>query len=141
MSMVMSLCCLCPVLCASNAAILMHLLLSTRTAPSPVTACAASRYLKEEGGKHWSGNLFVFDSRLAVHPAEYRRGVRIAESEGEGAGDAGAATGGLDGGEGEVEEQQGEPEGAAARCQLCGGPLEVLRHRNCANADCNELIL
>lgn len=78
----------------------------------------------------------MFDSRLAVPPAEYRKAADASTTD----------AGGIDPvSRGDREEQEAAGEEAeeeeAVCCQLCGGALEVLRHRNCANADCNDLIL
>lgn len=73
-----------------------------------------ARYLKEEGPSLWKGHLFVFDARLAVPPEDYS---------------AEAGGGGRARGE------------SIVRCTLCAGELEQVRHRNCANAACNALIL
>ncbi|CAI5497795.1 unnamed protein product [Closterium sp. Naga37s-1] len=98
-----------------------------------------ARYMREQGGEHWNGRLFVFDSRLAVPPRDYQVGgkvLRAAEEEGvERVGEVlGEMLGGMMGAvEGEEEESVG--------CQRCGGRLEEVKHRNCANSDCNALIL
>ncbi|CAI5982070.1 unnamed protein product [Closterium sp. NIES-64] len=98
-----------------------------------------ARYMREQGGDHWNGRLFVFDSRLAVPPRDYQVGgkvLRAAEEEGvERVGEVlGEVLGGMMGAvEGEEEESVG--------CQRCGGRLEEVKHRNCANSDCNALIL
>ncbi|GJP36018.1 hypothetical protein CLOM_g20559 [Closterium sp. NIES-68] len=97
-----------------------------------------ARYMREEGGKHWNGRLFVFDSRLAVPPRDYQVGGKVLQVvEEEGLERVGEVVGGVMGmglGEGEEEEER-------VGCQMCGGPLEEVKHRNCANSDCNALIL
>lgn len=80
-----------------------------------------ARYLKEEGPALWKGHLFVFDSRLAVPPRDYA-------AEAAGSGGAGPP-------------QAGAGEEPIVRCSLCAGELDHVRHRNCANAACNALIL
>ncbi|KAL3693849.1 hypothetical protein R1sor_007500 [Riccia sorocarpa] len=86
-----------------------------------------SNYLKEEGSEKWAGNLFVFDSRLAVPPKVYNS--KATEEGGENKDTV------------RVESLNSTTEGAFARCQLCGDPLANPRHRNCANLDCNQLYL
>ncbi|MCO5606785.1 hypothetical protein L7F22_060975 [Adiantum nelumboides] len=86
-----------------------------------------ARYLIEESGENWFGNLFVFDSRLSVPPSAYKRSLNISK-EGRQSMTALAET--------ELQEQL-----EFCRCNLCGGPLSQIRHRNCANLDCNRLFL
>ncbi|KAI3984186.1 hypothetical protein MKX01_011140, partial [Papaver californicum] len=76
-----------------------------------------SNYLQKEGSDGWIDNLFVFDSRLSLPPAY--------NSE--------ASANGVD----------PQPDNDTfARCYICGlQRLNDLRHRNCANLDCNMLIL
>ncbi|CAH2037084.1 unnamed protein product [Thlaspi arvense] len=78
-----------------------------------------SHYLEEEGTAEWVGNLFVFDSRLSLPPAAYNNNV--------------------------VDEARRAPETTVdtgfARCYICDSQVEELRHRNCANLDCNRLFL
>ncbi|MQM07325.1 hypothetical protein Taro_040165, partial [Colocasia esculenta] len=77
-----------------------------------------SHYLKSEGPVGWVGNLFVFDSRLSLPPSAYKP-ENIAE--------------------GEVEVL---PESSTfASCYICRSHVSELRHRNCANLDCNLLFL
>ncbi|CAL4937220.1 unnamed protein product [Urochloa decumbens] len=71
-----------------------------------------SNYLKAEGPAGWVGNLFVFDGRLSLPPATFRPS------------------------EGEEEEERW-----VGRCYACGSEVVELRHRNCANIDCNRLYL
>ncbi|KAL2633892.1 hypothetical protein R1flu_005371 [Riccia fluitans] len=86
-----------------------------------------SNYLKEEGSEKWAGNLFVFDSRLAVPPEVYHS--------------KSTEKGGTN--EDTVREKSvdSRTQEAFARCRLCGDPLSNPRHRNCANLDCNQLYL
>ncbi|CAI7925467.1 unnamed protein product [Closterium sp. NIES-53] len=95
-----------------------------------------ARYMREQGGEHWNGRLFVFDSRLAVPPRDYQVGGKVLRAaEEEGVERIGEVLGEVMMGEevGEEEESVG--------CQRCGGRLEEVKHRNCANSDCNALIL
>lgn len=78
-----------------------------------------ARYLKEVGRSNWSGNLFVFDSRLAVEPRAY---ALHSEANSE-----------------SVFESPSSED--CPTCRLCGGRLPQARHRNCANVECNELFL
>ncbi|XP_058732365.1 rhodanese-like domain-containing protein 8, chloroplastic isoform X2 [Vicia villosa] len=77
-----------------------------------------SHYIKNEGAAEWIGNLFVFDSRLSLPPPVYY--------------------------------PQAIPEGRMtpvsrddkfAKCYICNVEVSELRHRNCANLDCNLLFL
>ena len=77
-----------------------------------------SHYLKNEGAAEWVGNLFVFDSRLSVPPSIYY---------------AGATT------EAELTSVSGDDK--FAKCYVCNLEVSELRHRNCANLDCNLLFL
>ncbi|CAA6662724.1 unnamed protein product [Spirodela intermedia] len=79
-----------------------------------------SHYLKSEGPAEWLGNLFVFDSRLSLPPAAYNP-----ESE--------------DRGEEKAIPQDGNS--TFASCYICRSRVAELRHRNCANLDCNFLFL
>lgn len=76
-----------------------------------------SYYLQNEGPARWRGNLFVFDSRLSLHPTAYKPEVMITEKD------------------------QQNVNNTFARCYICGSQLCDLRHRNCANLDCNLLFL
>ncbi|RCV39834.1 hypothetical protein SETIT_9G001700v2 [Setaria italica] len=80
-----------------------------------------SNYLKAEGPAGWVGNLFVFDGRLSLPPATFRRQLSQEEEA------AGAAA---------VEKERW-----VGRCYSCGSEVVELRHRNCANIDCNRLYL
>ncbi|BFI31251.1 UPF0176 protein [Marchantia polymorpha subsp. ruderalis] len=84
-----------------------------------------SNYLKEEGSRKWAGNLFVFDSRLAVPPKVYH--------------DSPIQEGSMSDSLKNFEESRTEE--AFARCRLCGDHILEPRHRNCANLDCNQLYL
>lgn len=75
-----------------------------------------SNYLKAEGPAGWVGNLFVFDGRLSLPPATFSEEAAAA---------AAAA----------------EEERWVGRCYSCGSEVVELRHRNCANIDCNRLYL
>ncbi|KXZ46989.1 hypothetical protein GPECTOR_39g483 [Gonium pectorale] len=75
-------------------------------------------YLRQEGGAHWKGSLFVFDARMAI-PAGNAGALATP-------GAADAEAGGLP---------------AAVPCSLCGSPDSQLPHVNCANIDCNELFI
>ncbi|XP_068640452.1 rhodanese-like domain-containing protein 8, chloroplastic isoform X2 [Aristolochia californica] len=77
-----------------------------------------SYYLQREGPDEWVGNLFVFDSRLSLPPSTYNP---------EAATDADGIFASED--------------GAFAKCYICGSSVCELRHRNCANLDCNLLLL
>ncbi|KAJ0257265.1 Rhodanese-like domain-containing protein 8 [Hirschfeldia incana] len=78
-----------------------------------------SHYLEEEGTSEWVGNLFVFDSRLSLPPAAYSNNA--------------------------VDEAKIIPQTPVdtsfARCYICDSLVHELRHRNCANLDCNLLFL
>lgn len=78
-----------------------------------------SHYLEKEGPMEWIGNLFVFDSRLSLPPSTYKT---EAVSETSGA-------------------HQVSEGSTFARCYICNSQLHELRHRNCANLDCNLLFL
>ncbi|KAG5522475.1 hypothetical protein RHGRI_034600 [Rhododendron griersonianum] len=78
-----------------------------------------THYLKSEGSVEWVGNLFVFDSRLSLPPSAYKpQGI----TETSRAQECSEAT-------------------SFARCYICGSQVSELRHRNCANLDCNLLFL
>lgn len=79
-----------------------------------------ARYLKEEGSGHWAGKLFVFDSRLAVDPHQYRA---------------------LDSESQENPPLETSSETTLATCIFCTANNPSVAHRNCANLDCNELFL
>uniref|UniRef100_A0A2N9GKS0 Rhodanese domain-containing protein n=1 Tax=Fagus sylvatica TaxID=28930 RepID=A0A2N9GKS0_FAGSY len=78
-----------------------------------------SHYLKNEGPAEWVGNLFVFDSRLSLPPSTYKSKSVLKASRSE-----------------QVSENN-----TFARCYICGSQVSELRHRNCANLDCNLLFL
>ncbi|KAJ8625574.1 hypothetical protein MRB53_034104 [Persea americana] len=79
-----------------------------------------SHYLKCEGPVEWVGNLFVFDSRLSMPPPAYKPE---------------AVANGANGAELPSEKR------TFASCYICGLRVHELRHRNCANLDCNLLFL
>ncbi|KAK9282808.1 hypothetical protein L1049_011030 [Liquidambar formosana] len=78
-----------------------------------------SHYLENEGPVEWIGNLFVFDSRLSLPPSAYKPEATTQASK----------------------TQQASENSTFARCYICGSQLSDLRHRNCANLDCNLLFL
>lgn len=78
-----------------------------------------SHYLKNEGPTEWVGNLFVFDSRLSLPPSAYKPKSMVKVSKGE----------------------LVSKNNPFARCYICGSQVSELRHRNCANLDCNLLFL
>ncbi|KAM3702966.1 hypothetical protein ACJW31_04G062400 [Castanea mollissima] len=78
-----------------------------------------SHYLKNEGPAEWVGNLFVFDSRLSLPPSAYKPKSMVKVSKGE----------------------LVSKNNPFARCYICGSQVSELRHRNCANLDCNLLFL
>ncbi|KAL5697304.1 Rhodanese-like domain-containing protein 8 [Ranunculus cassubicifolius] len=80
-----------------------------------------SHYLQKEGPFAWVGNLFVFDSRLSLPPSTYNPNTTI-----------------------NGENTRLLPEfnsSTFARCYICQSHLSELKHRNCANIDCNRLFL
>ncbi|XP_047176772.1 rhodanese-like domain-containing protein 8, chloroplastic isoform X2 [Vigna umbellata] len=77
-----------------------------------------SHYLKNEGAAEWVGNLFVFDSRLSLPPSVYYTGATA---------------------EAELTPVSGDDK--FAKCHVCNLEVSELRHRNCANLDCNLLFL
>lgn len=78
-----------------------------------------SHYLGSEGPVNWIGNLFVFDSRLSLPPSSYKVEVTPEESR----------------------KQEVPMSSSFAKCYICSSQLSALRHRNCANLDCNMLFL
>ena len=86
-----------------------------------------ARYLIEENGENWLGNLFVFDSRLAVPPSNYKSDL-----------DSCLKVTSKDAND---EFETGTTQVEFCRCSLCNGPLSSIRHRNCTNLDCNKLFL
>ena len=77
-----------------------------------------SNYLQKEGPEKWVGNLFVFDSRLSLPPSTFKPGA--------------TTTSGT---------QEAPANSKFASCYICGSRVHELRHRNCANLDCNLLFL
>lgn len=77
-----------------------------------------SHYLESEGPVDWVGNLFVFDSRLSLPPSAYKSELKTQTL-------------------GEVPPKNS----SFAKCYICGSQVSELRHRNCANLDCNLLFL
>ncbi|XVF53690.1 hypothetical protein PTKIN_Ptkin05aG0119000 [Pterospermum kingtungense] len=78
-----------------------------------------SHYLKTEGPVKWVGNLFTFDSRLSLPPSAYNNKTMTETSM----------------------TQQAFESDNFAKCYICGSQVSELRHRNCANLDCNFLFL
>ncbi|KAL8547809.1 hypothetical protein ACS0TY_007223 [Phlomoides rotata] len=76
-----------------------------------------SHYLENEGPTGWVGNLFVFDARLSLPPSTYKAEMSAEAS-------------------GKLEESR-----SFAKCYICGSQVSELKHRNCANIDCNLLFL
>ncbi|CAL1369351.1 unnamed protein product [Linum trigynum] len=83
-----------------------------------------SHYLEREGSARWNGNLFVFDDRLSLPPAAYRAEettTTVTSSN--------------------PRQIHNSTNHHFARCYVCESEVSVLRHRNCANPDCNLLFL
>ncbi|KAI3757104.1 hypothetical protein L6452_04637 [Arctium lappa] len=78
-----------------------------------------SHYLQCEGPVEWIGNLFVFDSRLSLPPTSVKHDASTDESLAHGVSD----------------------NTVFGKCYVCGSQVSELRHRNCANLDCNLLFL
>lgn len=78
-----------------------------------------SHYLENEGPAEWVGNLFVFDDRLSLPPFAYKPESTAVVSW----------------------NQQGPKNNSFANCYICGSQVCELRHRNCANIECNLLFL
>ncbi|XP_015061329.1 rhodanese-like domain-containing protein 8, chloroplastic [Solanum pennellii] len=78
-----------------------------------------SHYLESEGSVGWVGNLFVFDARLSLLPSTYKPAVEIEAST----------------------MLECSLDDSFAKCHICGSQVSELRHRNCANLDCNLLFL
>ncbi|KAK1431479.1 hypothetical protein QVD17_07938 [Tagetes erecta] len=78
-----------------------------------------SQYLEREGPVEWIGNLFVFDSRLSLPPSLVKH----------------------DSTNGESIKHEANDNTVFAKCYICGSQVSELRHRNCANLDCNLLFL
>ncbi|XP_073134382.1 rhodanese-like domain-containing protein 8, chloroplastic isoform X2 [Henckelia pumila] len=76
-----------------------------------------SHYLETEGSVGWVGNLFVFDGRLSLSPFTYKPEI--------------------------CSDPRGKQEvsHSFAKCYICVAQVSDLRHRNCANLDCNLLFL
>ncbi|KMT03770.1 hypothetical protein BVRB_8g189190 [Beta vulgaris subsp. vulgaris] len=77
-----------------------------------------SNYLQKEGPDKWIGNLFVFDSRLSLPPSTFKPGAATTSRS-----------------------QEALANNKFAKCYICGSQVHELRHRNCANLDCNLLYL
>ncbi|KAF7813448.1 rhodanese-like domain-containing protein 8, chloroplastic [Senna tora] len=77
-----------------------------------------SHYLKNEGPAEWVGNLFVFDSRLSLPPSTYNPKAKT-----------------------DTQRTQVFSNDKFAKCYICSSQVSELRHRNCANLDCNLLFL
>ncbi|KAL2553459.1 Rhodanese-like domain-containing protein 8 [Forsythia ovata] len=78
-----------------------------------------SHYLENEGSAGWVGNLFVFDDRLSLPPSTYKPEINTEASR----------------------MQDISQNNSFAKCFICGSQVSELRHRNCANIDCNLLFL
>ncbi|XP_076952264.1 rhodanese-like domain-containing protein 8, chloroplastic [Bidens hawaiensis] len=81
-----------------------------------------SHYLEREGPVEWIGNLFVFDSRLSLPPSSVKHESTNDESI-------------------KHEVDNNKCNTVFAKCYICGSQVSELRHRNCANLDCNLLFL
>lgn len=77
-----------------------------------------SHYLENEGPAQWVGNLFVFDSRLSLPPPAYKPEAITKPNR-----------------------HEVSKNNTFAQCYICGLQVSELRHRNCANLDCNLLYL
>uniref|UniRef100_A0A7N0RE20 Rhodanese domain-containing protein n=2 Tax=Kalanchoe fedtschenkoi TaxID=63787 RepID=A0A7N0RE20_KALFE len=78
-----------------------------------------SHYLEKEGPVEWIGNLFVFDSRLSLPSSVDKPETTTIEP-------------GF---------QLARQSRKFGRCYVCASEVNYLRHRNCANLDCNLLFL
>ncbi|XP_071711485.1 rhodanese-like domain-containing protein 8, chloroplastic [Rutidosis leptorrhynchoides] len=78
-----------------------------------------SHYLECEGPVEWIGNLFVFDSRLSLPPSSVKSDATSDENV----------------------PPKVDDKTVFAKCYICGSEVSELRHRNCANLDCNLLFL
>ncbi|KAG7592056.1 Rhodanese-like domain superfamily [Arabidopsis thaliana x Arabidopsis arenosa] len=87
-----------------------------------------SHYLEEEGTAEWVGNLFVFDSRLSLPPAAYSDKAVDKPGSDNAVNKAGRTP-------------QTPVDTSFAKCYICDSQVQELRHRNCANLDCNRLFL
>ncbi|XP_073056521.1 rhodanese-like domain-containing protein 8, chloroplastic isoform X2 [Primulina eburnea] len=76
-----------------------------------------SHYLETEGFVGWVGNLFVFDGRLSLSPFTYKPEICSDPR------------------------RKQEVSHSFAKCYICAAQVSELRHRNCANLDCNLLFL
>ncbi|KAJ9546067.1 hypothetical protein OSB04_025774 [Centaurea solstitialis] len=79
-----------------------------------------SHYLECEGPVEWIGNLFVFDARLSLPPSSVKHDAKTDERSAHKVSDNTSVFG---------------------KCYICGSQVSELRHRNCANLDCNLLYL
>ena len=86
-----------------------------------------SHYLENEGPVEWIGNLFVFDSRLSLPPSSYKTEAASESSDHHS----------------QVSESSSSSSSSTtfAICYICSSQIHELRHRNCANLDCNLLFL
>ncbi|CAN4118125.1 unnamed protein product [Withania somnifera] len=78
-----------------------------------------SHYIESEGPVGWVGNLFVFDARLSLPPSMYKPATEIEAST----------------------MLEGSLDDSFAKCYICALQVSELRHRNCANLDCNLLFI
>lgn len=78
-----------------------------------------SHYLECEGPVEWIGNLFVFDARLSLPPSLVTNDSTSDRSI----------------------KHQVHDNTEFAKCYICASQVSELRHRNCANLDCNLLFL
>lgn len=76
-----------------------------------------SHYLETEGSVGWVGNLFVFDGRLSLSPFTYNPEICSDKR------------------------KMQKVSHSFAKCYICAAQVSELRHRNCANLDCNLLFL
>ncbi|PWA96292.1 rhodanese/Cell cycle control phosphatase superfamily protein [Artemisia annua] len=79
-----------------------------------------SHYLECEGPVNWIGNLFVFDARLSLPPSSVKNDATDDES---------------------IAQKVHDNTTVFANCYICASQVSELRHRNCANLDCNLLYL
>ncbi|KDP45803.1 hypothetical protein JCGZ_17410 [Jatropha curcas] len=77
-----------------------------------------SHYLHTEGPMEWVGNLFVFDDRLSLPPSAYNPDATTRSKT-----------------------DRISKNYSFANCYICGSHVHELKHRNCANLDCNLLFL
>ncbi|CAG9464183.1 unnamed protein product [Pedinophyceae sp. YPF-701] len=90
-------------------------------------------YFREQGGEGWNGSLFVFDGRMAVPAAkpDDAEAMLAAQSAADDTQDVSSPYAALP---------------AAVPCQICGGErsngaMAEAPPINCANIDCNKLVL